>query len=179
VSDGTTQGTQLFANMHLAEGNFSPVGLTLSAGRLFLTASLPHIGSELWIVDRPGASVHAVGDPCGASSPRLTATPPILGGATTVMGRRAPSSWVGVNLLGVRAVPPLSLGTGCYSYLDLNQFVVLNAFVATQPTWSVTVSVPNDNRLEGALAAVQTWFLTTSFPMRTQLTNGVYLGPSH
>lgn len=176
-SDATGFGTQLVQDRFLGSEGGHAGDMTLARGTVLLGANDGTTGMELYRFD-PGATAQLVGTGCGSrvAPPRLTVTDPVLGGNMVMKGARAPVSVVAAAAFGFRGTHSLYLGQLCWSHVDIQRWHThLAVFVTNKADWQVAFPIPNDARLIGLHAALQTWYLPTSSPLRFDLSNGVWL----
>lgn len=120
LSDGTTNGTALFADVRPGTGSsFDSMHLLHhQGGRLLFWADDGVHGQELFAL-HTGAGAKALAGGCHAGPiPELFADDPVLGGQVTVRGRSQLVTAPGFVVLGPVAVAPLSLGA-CQLHVDL------------------------------------------------------------
>jgi ELWxxDGT repeat protein len=175
ATDGTTAGTSMVQDINPGPAHANAGAVTLSCGKLLFAADDGTNGSELWIVDPPGATAQSIGTSCGSSVPTLTGTDPVLGSVMTLNGAGSPAGLLGYVILGVQQKPPLPapFSPPCELYFDLaNPFVVVIGGAITTPTYTRSVQIPNSPRLIGGKVVFQTlYFPTTVFPL--EVSNGV------
>jgi len=167
TSDGTTSGTQ-----QLCSGVTFPRYLTLCGCRVYFSGFTPQTSHEPYVIDLPGASVTQFGATCAPQHPTMTSTLPVIGTAGTLSGTGGPANSLGVVLLDTQPRRPFPLPGGCEGYVQPT--LVLG--VAVTSKWTLPLPIPNNSSLDGACAALQTWWLTLGpiIPIRT--TNGLLLG---
>ena len=180
-SDGTAAGTTLLCTLDPG-GAANPDQLTMCRGRLFVDASSPTYGRELYGIATPGASRAVLGEASAPDRPRLATAGdavPILGTTIALTGS-GPPGYAGVLLVGGAGLPtavpqlPGFLEGGA----DWTGVQAGNALtVATLPTASFTVpfAAPVDPAFEGLVLQLQTiWFHPTVAPT-LQVSNGLQL----
>jgi ELWxxDGT repeat protein len=175
VTDGTTAGTSMVQDINPGPAHANAGAVTLSCGKLLFSADDGTNGSELWIVDPPGATAQSIGASCGSSVPTLSGTDPVLGSVMTLNGAGSPAGLLGYVILGVQQKPPLPapFSPPCELYFDLaNPFVVVIGGAVTTPTYVRSLLIPNRQGLIGGKVVFQTLFFPpTVFPL--EVSNGV------
>ena len=117
------------------------------------------------------AQAFPIGDSC-ADGGELAASLPVLGQTATVRGQQA-ASGPKVVLLGSPASFPIGLPSGFPCPLWLNSAAPSAILGAPQArTWTINVPVPNDPRLLGGSAMLQS-IRVTSAPLSLATTNAV------
>ncbi len=145
-SDGTTAGTMRVCTVA------SPTELTMCGGDLYMAATTPATGRELFAVRDPGASVEPVAPGCG---PRLTATRPELGTTMMLGSDHGPTGYLGVLVFDLAVHDPIPWLPGCPLY-------VYPTFVAggfPSPAFLTSIPIPNDPGLNGGAFPVEGWWV--------------------
>lgn len=177
ITDGTTAGTRMVADVNPGPPSSNPTIFPLSSGKLFFSAEHQTSGRELWCID-PGATAQPVGS--GRSTvgapPALRATDPVLGSTMTVTLDGAPSGTAGYLLLCPPAPQPYDLGNGYLAYVDPTFIFFFSGLKPnTQGKASLFLPVPNVPALDGYRFMLQAWVGPTGSPYGIDFSNGVYL----
>ncbi|MBL8722500.1 MAG: hypothetical protein JNK49_00555 [Planctomycetes bacterium] len=178
VTDGTSAGTFLLADIHPGSGNSNPQLLGIAGARILMLADDGVHGRELWSVPVPvtgAAALQSVGFGCAGrgAAPILTARgAPRLGDATFGFTLAGAPSVVPVAL-GVATAPGLTLLAGCELRLGGSQ-----ALTATTSTFAGSASfglpVPSGSWAQGVQLAVQGFALDALAPRGFSATDGIW-----
>ncbi|HHI69006.1 MAG TPA: hypothetical protein ENJ97_06745, partial [Planctomycetes bacterium] len=173
VTDGTSKGTRLAADVRKSSLSSNPYELVLSGGNLLFKADDGIKGLELWALF-PGATAQPIGRPAALLPPvpGLTATDPVLGGSCTVAVENQAKGTSVVLFLGLQGLP-LSMGPA--GWIHLNAGRILLPFTLAP---SRSFSIPAVPALTGTHALVQAFqFPTGLAPLGADWTQAILLTP--
>ncbi len=150
-SDGTTAGTTQVLAGAVCDSMFVESG-----GRLYLDHDEGMHGSEPWVV-RTGASAQRIGAGCGIGNrvAWLESEDPVLGASFTLRGGGGPAGRLGAILLGLPAVTPSVLGSGCVLHLQAAGFGTLLFVADAAAPWSLSLPLPGTPALDDVQIVVQ------------------------
>ncbi|MEM7200972.1 MAG: ELWxxDGT repeat protein [Planctomycetota bacterium] len=174
-SDGTAVGTVQVADLNPGAADAAIADLILTRGRLLLAADDGKTGVEPFALF-PGATAQAIGNGCGppTRTPRLSATDPVLGGASLLQGHNIQPGAATYLALGFPR-PPLRLPSGCLFHLEPASLAVLAYIVPTGAQWTAPLPIPNLPALRAITLAAQAIAGPTGGPGGLDVTNAVYL----
>ena len=172
VSDGTASGTNLVCDLNPGTADGLPTELVLCGGDLLFRAVDTAFGVELYSMALPGA--YAQDLYLSGNGARLSATPPVLGGTTTIECEGAPAGSVSLLLMSAHiGTPNMTLvAAPSVSWIDPPTVTLRGAF--TTESWSKTQPLPATPALVGVQVNLQAWFpIGMTFPAETS--NGLHL----
>lgn len=163
-SDGTSAGTRFVCDLSPGNRSSSPRTMRVVDGRLYFIANSPTLGTELFRVRAPLASVEVLGHACGPTQSILESDDLRVGKTATIRGLDAPSQSAGLLFIGVPAPFPVPLPA---AFMDSDCALWVNVFLPSLQlplpplvsSWSVPIPVPNDNSLIGTRLAAQAAYL--------------------
>jgi hypothetical protein len=110
----------------------------------------------------------------GPFPPQLGVTRPVLGSPMTIAGRDVPLGAPGALAVSLMPLQFTNLGaTGCNAWLDLPTTVILG-WLPPNPSWQLSVPIPNVHTLIGTELAFQAFYVGTNGPRGYDLTNGIW-----
>ena len=172
VSDGTPGGTQVACATGPSTWGSDPGWVSLVDGQLAFTSTTFEHGTELAVMDVPGA--HAADMGLGTSGSSLHATTPTLGQAVDLAVANTPAGSVGYLVLSAPADASASplLALANVSWLHQPSAIPLAVIGATP--WTTSYPIPALPALAGVTFHLQAWFLPGgAFPATSS--NGVML----
>jgi len=176
-TDGTAKGTVVLdANV----GPGQSLSYILSAANRFHTAlgeqvlfpgTHATLGTELFVVDNGATS-----EPIGSSSGRcwLHGSDPVMGSQASIRCGADLANAVHVTLVARQALPPSPFGKTGWLHLDFQAYVGLIG-VATGPTYTHTIPVPNSPTMNKVKVLFQTFSIDPQqLQMSLILSNGLH-----
>lgn len=116
-----------------------------------------------------------VGAPCGASSPDLSGSRPVLGAALSLaLTSGAPSS-AGMLVIGFGRPARTTVSAACTIQVDLGAAVGLALATDSAGSWSTSIPVPASPALAGVPLTMQTAVAATGAPVGFDLSNGLLM----